>query len=104
MINKKQSIGSNGFQKRELLVITTEQYPQTLLVEFVQDKCDMLNGFNKGDEVILLINLRGKEGINSEGQIKYFNTLQGKGITKKNTPNITHRAPIAFSNNKDLPF
>ena len=41
-INETQTFGSNGFQKRELVVVTNEQYPQMLLVEFVQDKYNFL--------------------------------------------------------------
>ena len=83
-INDTQTIGSNGFQKRELIVTTNEQYPQILLVEFVQDKCDLLNSYTIGDEVTVFINLRGREWINPEGQAKYFNTIQGWKITAKN--------------------
>ncbi|MEC7084518.1 MAG: DUF3127 domain-containing protein, partial [Bacteroidota bacterium] len=43
--------GSNGFRKRELVVTTEEQYPQHLLLEFVQDKCDLLNSFSENDRV-----------------------------------------------------
>ena len=42
------------------LVITTEfyeQYPQSILVEFVQDKCDLLDKFEVGKNVKIGINL-----------------------------------------------
>ena len=29
---------TDSFRKRELVIVTQEQYPQTLCVEFVQDK------------------------------------------------------------------
>ena len=45
MIGETQTFGSNGFRKRELVVTTEEQYPQHILVEFVQDKTDLLNSF-----------------------------------------------------------
>ena len=34
---------SASFKKRELVVTTEEQYPQHILIEFAQDKCDLLN-------------------------------------------------------------
>ena len=43
--------GSNGFRKRELVITTEEQYPQHILLEFVQDKCDLLNSFSENDRV-----------------------------------------------------
>jgi hypothetical protein len=45
LINDTKEYGSNGFRKRELVVTTEEQYPQDLLVEFIQDKCDILNSY-----------------------------------------------------------
>ena len=34
---------SPTFKKRELVVTTDEQYPQSIMIEFVQDKSDLLN-------------------------------------------------------------
>ena len=45
MLGETQTFGSNGFRKREIVVTTEEQYPQHILVEFVQDKCDLLNAY-----------------------------------------------------------
>ena len=50
---------TDSFRKRELVIVTQEQYPQTLCVEFVQDKTDLLNDFQEGQEVKIGINLRG---------------------------------------------
>ena len=36
-IGETKEYGSNGFQKREVVVTTEEQYPQHILIEFVQD-------------------------------------------------------------------
>ena len=36
---------TDSFRKRELVIVTQEQYPQTLCVEFVQDKTVLLNDF-----------------------------------------------------------
>tara|TARA_B110000037_G_scaffold121774_1_gene139178 strand:+ start:3526 stop:3942 length:417 start_codon:yes stop_codon:yes gene_type:complete len=74
---KTQNIGTNGFRKREVVITTEEQYPQDILVEFIQDKCDLLNRYSIGQDVKININLRGKEWINSEGIAKYFNAIQG---------------------------
>ena len=56
---------------------TEEQYPQHILVEFVQDKCDLLDSFNVGQPVKIGINLRGREWVNPQGETKYFNSVQG---------------------------
>ena len=77
MVGETQTFGSNGFRKRELVVTTEEQYPQHILVEFVQDKTDLLNSFSVGQNVKVSINLRGRDWVNPQGETKYFNSIQG---------------------------
>ena len=68
---------SASFVKRELVVTTAEQYPQHILINFVQDKCDLLDVLKVGQEVTVSINLRGREWVNPQGETKYFNDIQG---------------------------
>ena len=77
MVGETQTFGSNGFRKREVVITTDEQYPQHIMVEFIQDKTDLLNNFNVGQGVKISINLRGREWTNPQGEIKYFNSIQG---------------------------
>ena len=77
VVGEEQTFGSNGFRKRELVVTTEEQYPQHIMVEFVQDKCDLLNNYQIGQDVKISINLRGREWTNPQGEVKYFNSIQG---------------------------
>lgn len=77
LVGETQTFGSNGFRKRDLVVTTDEQYPQHILVEFVQDKCDLLNNYQVGQDVKVNINLRGREWVNPQGETKYFNSIQG---------------------------
>ncbi len=88
LINEAQTFGASGFRKRELVVTTDEQYEQHIMIEFVQDKCDLLNAFAVGQDVKIGINLRGREWINTEGVAKYFNSLQGWRIE-----NLAQSAP-----------
>jgi hypothetical protein len=91
-IDETKTFGSNGFRKRELVVTTDEQYPQMIMIEFIQDKCDLLNNFNVGEDVRISINLRGREWINPEGEAKYFNSIQGWRIEKFQT-NVQGEVP-----------
>ncbi|HPW97896.1 MAG TPA: DUF3127 domain-containing protein [Flavobacterium sp.] len=70
------------FKKRELVVTTEEQYPQYISINFVQDKCDLLNNYAVGDAVKVSINLRGREWVNPQGETKYFNDIQGWRVEK----------------------
>ncbi len=82
MIDQTKEVGSAGFKKRDVVVTTDEQYPQHILVQFVQDKCDLLNTFQVGEAVKIDINLRGREWTNPQGETVYFNTIQGWRIAK----------------------
>ncbi len=68
---------SASFKKREIVITTQEQYPQDIIIEFTQDKTDVLNAYQPGQEVRVSINIRGREWINPEGVARYFNSIQG---------------------------
>lgn len=77
------SFGGNGFRKREVIVTTDEQYPQHIMIEFTQDKCDLLNSYKVGEPVKVSINLRGREWVNPQGETKYFNQISGWRIERE---------------------
>jgi len=77
LIGDIKTYGDNGFRKREVVITTEEQYPQQILIEFIQDKCELLNNYQVGQNVKIGINLRGREWTNPEGETKYFNSIQG---------------------------
>lgn len=81
MIGQPQDV-SPTFRKRELVVTTEEQYPQHIMIEFTQDKCDLLNQFQIGEQVRVGINLRGREWVNPQGETRYFNSIQGWRIDR----------------------
>lgn len=79
---KETEVVTATFKKRELVVTTDEQYPQHILIEFAQDKCNLLNGYAIGQDVKVSINLRGREWVNPQGETKYFNSIQGWRVEK----------------------
>ncbi len=95
MVGEAKNVGSGSFLKRELVVTTDEQYPQHILVEFVQDKCDLLNNYQVGEAVKVSINLRGREWVDPQGVTKYFNAIQGWRVERL--------APTAPSQSPPLP-
>ena len=112
-IDETKTFGNNGFRKREMVITTDEQYPQMIMIEFVQDKCDLLNNFNVEENVKVSINIRGREWVNPEGEAKYFNAIQGWRIEKAQAAGTTPSAePPSFettttstdSEPDDLPF
>lgn len=106
---------SDKFKKREfVLTDDSSQYPQFIQFELTQDKCSILDGFNVGDEVKVLFNLRGREWTSKEGQVKYFNTLQAWRLEKvgamsstSSNDSFADAPPASFaagSDTDDLPF
>ena len=69
---------SEKFAKREIVIETQEQYPQKLLIQFVNNGCPLLDAVTTGEMVKVGVNLRGREWIDPKtGEVKYFNTIQG---------------------------
>ena len=95
MIGNTQVI-TDSFKKREIVITTNEQYPQHIMTEFVQDKVDLLNNYEVGQDVKISINIRGREWKNPQGEIKYFNSIQGWRIEKlNNDPSFSEAPPVA---------
>lgn len=101
VIGDTKEFGNNGFQKRDAVITTEEQYPQHIQVEFVQDKCSLLDNFRLGESVKIGINLRGREWVSPQGETKYFNTIQGWRIEKNGMPD-QHFEPATDLNENDL--
>jgi hypothetical protein len=102
VIGQTKTFGS-GFTKRDVVVTTQEQYPQDILVEFTKDNCETLNNYNVGDEVEVGINLRGREWTSPQGEVKYFNTIQGWKIGTTQAE-VTVEAHSPDREDDDLPF
>ena len=72
-----ETVGNNGFQKRDLVITTEEQYPNDIVIQFTQGRCSLLDNLQKGQLVKVHYNLRGREWVSPQGEVKYFNTVEG---------------------------
>lgn len=108
-IGNTEVVGSAGtFKKRLLVVKTNEQYAQEVPIDFVQDKCDILDKYAIGQNVKVGINIRG----NSYNG-KWYCSLNGWKIDKdgakeneESTQAETFTAPseVLQQAADDLPF
>lgn len=73
---------ASGFQKREMVLLTQEQYPQPINIEFLSDKIGLLDTISEGDDVKVGINIRGREWTSPQGEVKYFNSITGWRVEK----------------------
>jgi len=110
VIGQTETIGAKGFKKRLAVVKTDEQYPQTIPVEFTQDKTNLLDNYQIGDIVKIGINLRG-----TEWKGKYFANINGWQISKgekeksagsfmPDRQSINNMMEYAEEQHDDLPF
>lgn len=105
---------SDKFRKREFVVITDDQYPQKIIMQMTQDKCEMLDWVTEDEKVTCHINIRGRDWTSPQGEVKYFNTLECWKIdseaptqsapAKQTTTAQPASVPASEVPNDDLPF
>lgn len=106
---------SEKFKKREVIITTDEQYPQDLAIQFNQDNVFLIEEYKVGEQVVVGYNLRGREWTNPQGEVKYFNTIEGWRISKPTAtkPIVKESGIVAnfkenmitdMANESDLPF
>nr|DAK57946.1 MAG TPA: Single-stranded DNA-binding protein fold, inter-subunit clamp, Paralogous.5A [Caudoviricetes sp.] len=72
-----ETVGQNGFQKRDFVITTDGQYPQDIIIQFQQGNCTLLDNLQIGQIVKIHFNLQGREWTSPQGEVKYFNTVVG---------------------------
>jgi hypothetical protein len=116
IIEETKTYGNNGFRKRGLVLITEResQYPQMVMIEFVQDKVDLLDKVAEGELIKVHINIGGRMWTNPQGEDQYFNSITGWRIEslspaspaaqepKEQFPNEPQSPPDNFKPSNDL--
>lgn len=100
---------SEKFKKRELVLTTLEdKYPQDISIQFNQDNTYLLDEFSIGDNVVIKFNLKGREWTNQQGEVKYFNTIEGWAIQiisqNNEINNEQTQIQVSSEENDILPF
>jgi hypothetical protein len=57
-----------------VVVEPTSQYPQPIQFQLAQDKCDLIDVYSVGEELIVHYNLRGREWTKDD-KTAFFNTM-----------------------------
>lgn len=90
-----------SFKKREFVVEYAEnpQYPEYIKFELIQDKCDLINDLQPGQEIEVHFNLKGRKWTDPKGEVKYFNSLQAWRVLPLNQ----HQAAGGAAASGDVP-
>jgi hypothetical protein len=113
VINDTQQV-TEKFKKREVVLSVSDgKYNQDILIQFTGDNTDLVDEYVLGEEVVIGINIRGREWTSPKGEVKYFNTIDGWRIvgTSKATapakaiePNKITTPDTNVEGDDDLPF
>ena len=72
---------SEKFQTREFVIeIADGNYPQLVKFQLLQERCQILDNYNEGEEIKVHFDLRGREW-----QGKFFTTLNSWRLEKPGT-------------------
>ena len=109
----KQQV-TDSFAKREFVIETDDQYPQTVKFELTQNKCDDIEAHKVGDDLVVHFNVRGRKWHNQKkNEDVYFVTLnawrlesQSNNTTASDTPPPSESdiPPVDDGMADDLPF
>lgn len=98
---------TDNFKLREFVLdYQDDQYPQQIKFQLTQDRCNLLDNFNIGDEVKVAFSLRGRSYTNKEGKTMYFTNLnavklEAAGDTQQD-PDANQVPPEEADPNQDV--
>ncbi len=107
---------TDKFRKREFVITDdASQYPQEILFQLTQDKVDLLEPFNVGENVKVNFNLRGRRWENPKsGETKFFVSLDAWRLEREGSaaptggdlPPLPNVEPVGLpaDDSDDLPF
>ncbi len=59
------------------------RYPQHVEFQLAGDRCELLDGYNVGEDVHIVFRLRGREWTSRSGDVRYFNSLDVLELRKR---------------------
>ena len=101
---------SDTFKKRDFVIEVSEAggdgktYVQTILMQTIQDRVNLLDSVNVGDNVKAVFNIKGRPWTNKEGVVKYFNNLEAWKIEKVEGTVSAPEIENIPAGEDDLPF
>jgi hypothetical protein len=97
---------SDKFKKRDLVLSVSDgKYDQFVSFQFTNDNVNKLDNIGNGEEVVVAFNLKGREWTSPQGEVKYFNTLEGWRVaTPDGKTQPSQPTAHVQESEEDLPF
>ncbi len=92
----------SGFVKREFVLVTEEDYPQTVQIECIKQQCGLLDRVAVNDRVRVSFRVRGREY-----KERFFVNLEAVGIEKMGADGSAvtmDEAPPPANEDDPMPF
>ena len=111
-VKEDTTVISDKFRKRDAVILKEtnnagQVFTDHVKFQFTQDKCDLLDAYNVGDEVKISFNIRGNKWEKND-KTSYFNNLDAWRIEKVSEPSYPQTTPNPqIGDDKkvdDLPF
>ncbi len=105
-IMEKQQV-TDTFAKREFVIETDGEYPETVKFELTQAKCEDIDNHKMGDEITVHFNVRGRKWTNKENKDVYFVSLNAWRLEGGSAASATNHAaaePPISEEEMELPF
>ncbi len=78
----------SGFQKRELVVNTGTEYPQSIPMQFFKANCEILDNYGEGQAVEVNVDIRGRKYLE-----RYYIDLIAWKISATEEKEVQHPEP-----------
>lgn len=89
-VKNDTQVVSDKFRKREFVVTDASgNYPQDILFQLAQDRCDQLDPVNVNESVSVSFYIRGREWTSPQGEVKFFNSLDVWKVERMGAGNPT---------------
>ena len=108
---KATDVKSERFSVREFVVdLPGDMGEQRVTFQVINQKCDLLDAFEVGDQVTVEFKLGGREWQGNDGNTRFFNSLVVHSMQRRSasagptSPEILQPAPASTSAGDEVPF
>ena len=95
---------SERFRKREFVLEYADnpEYPEFIKFELAQERCELLDPFQVGQQIGVEFDLKGRRWTDPQGQVKYFNSLRAWRLNEAGSESSS--SSESSNNSEEIPL